>query len=893
MPDMMSMSPQVQGFGATPPAEQAEQMFKDRFTQIAYSVLSAKFSELVPDIVTLKLLEADAEKGNAIGAFILLKNERPLYIPVIMTNGQLKPLDMFYYKDLNIFLPLDIQWIEEVGKMSLKSMGESASIPEEVPRDVNIRDLILPPATLTGRVGYASAQDLDHGAKKMFKEALDRTLEFHPRFLNVLSNSPKPVLDGMKLAFQRHPEMLDKFVANYGVKNLVQAFTDGYTKQAKVVKPAPKVGAVTIVNREDSPEKIRQTFGKNAALAFQKVLRDGFAVYDDRRGMRKVAMKVEHPQFLAEPGASPGWFRLYFVDGPADIYYVIPIKLREHYQYPATANVQGQNNDHRQPFTYLVIQRDLKEAWTTPQVVGEKINDEDEFKDTKLYRVLNGQSAGDTPKPKSFGLFIHLTDRGAEATKPFTLERVVDAGGVKKIVTRCGKSMVIDQDPSRKRISPKVCDDETPMVFMPKDVKWVELVSGLDTGPDFWRNDPESPSSAAYQQLRRTSVIKDPKVLLRWLNAKLQDSGTPVNVKRAELDTWWVNDSSTPLSLTQALVKVATVYNVSVADAAGILVDASLHGRAYSYAFDKVACEKLLGGLMKVAQPPQQPGQGQTAMPPQQGPQGMPPGGMPMGPGGAPPSPGMDPNAMPPGGGMMPPMPPQSPMSPTDLAIAEVLQGLQHQNDMMMQQMQSQMEQQQQAMTMAQQSTQQLMGVLQHIQQRSSEIGGATGGMIPAGAEGSPAAAAGMLAPVPPPEEQPPPMPVMQQETQNPEMIASQINPQMVDQAAELQDQGVFDTAAIAMLAAASAMQDVVASYVPDMEKCLDKTERTVLTMWMKETELKKAIGDEAFISIEDKLRSLNKNLGDVILALSHTALNVKSDVERMQQTSGVSPNAQ
>jgi hypothetical protein len=63
--------------------------------------------------------------------------------------------------------------------------------------------------------------------------------------------------------------------------------------------------------------------------------------------------------------------------------------------------------------------------------------------------------------------------------------------------------------------------------------------------------------------------------------------------------------------------------------------------------------------------------------------------------------------------------------------------------------------------------------------------------------------------------------------------------------------------------------------------------------MWMKELELKKAIGDEAFISIEDKLRSVNKNLGEVILSLSHTALNVKTDVERMQQSSGVSSNSQ
>ena len=886
MPDQMSMSPQIQGFGDTPPAEQAEQMFKDRFTQIAYSVLSSKFSELIPEVVTLKILDVDAEKGNAIGAFILLKDDKPVYIPVIMTDGQLKPLEMFYYKEMNIFLPLSAEWLEEISKMSLKSMGESASIPEEVPRDVNIRDLILPPATLTGRVGYA--EDLDHGAKKMFKEALDRSVEIHPHFLDLLSKSPKPVLDGVKLAFQRYPGMLDKFVANYGVKNLVGAFTAGYEKHARDQKPAPKTGTVEVVYRDDSPETLRRVFGKTASVAFQKVLRDGFAVKDTRPGMRKVAMKVEHPQFLAEPGASPGWFRLYFVDGPADIYYVIPIVMKSPWSYPDVANVQHIENDHKQPFQYLVIQRDLKEAWTTPTVVGEKINDEDEYRDTKLYRLLHGQASGDTPKPKSFGFFLHLTDRGAEATKPFTLERVVDAGGVKKIFTHCGKTLIIDQDPSRKRISPKVCDDDSPLTFLPKDVKWVELVGGVDT--ESYRNNPENPSSAAYQQLRKTSVIKDPKVLLRWLNTVLQGSGTPANVKKAELDTWWVNDCHTPLSLTKALVKVATDYDVSIADASGILTDALLNGRSYSYVFDKKACNGLFDKLMKVAQPPMPPGQGQTAMQAPQGQPGMPPGGAPMGPGGAPPggAPGMDPSQM-----GMPMAPPQSPMSPTDLAIAEVLQGLQHQNDMMSQQMQAQMEQQQQALTMQQQSTQQLMGVLQHIQQRSSEIGGATGGVIPAGAEGSPAAAAGMLAPQPPPEEQPPPMPVMSQESQNPEMIAQQINPQMVDQASDLQDKGVFDTAAIAMLAASSTLEDLVASYIPDMEKCLDKTERTVLTMWMKEPELKKAIGDAAFITIEDKLRSLNKTLGEVILSLSHTALNVKSDVERMQQVSGVSSNTQ
>ena len=94
----------------------------------------------------------------------------------------------------------------------------------------------------------------------------------------MLSNSPKAVLDGVKLAFQSHPGMLDKFVANYGVKNIVSAFNAGYEKNARAIKPAVKLGSVQVVGRDDSPATIKSVFGKKASVAFQKILRDGFAI---------------------------------------------------------------------------------------------------------------------------------------------------------------------------------------------------------------------------------------------------------------------------------------------------------------------------------------------------------------------------------------------------------------------------------------------------------------------------------------------------------------------------------------------------------------------------------------------------------------------------------------
>ena len=39
--------------------------------------------------------------------------------PAAMVDGQLKPVEMFYYKQLNIFLPLDNMWLEEITKNAI------------------------------------------------------------------------------------------------------------------------------------------------------------------------------------------------------------------------------------------------------------------------------------------------------------------------------------------------------------------------------------------------------------------------------------------------------------------------------------------------------------------------------------------------------------------------------------------------------------------------------------------------------------------------------------------------------------------------------------------------------------------------------------------------------
>lgn len=890
MPDQMSMSPQVQAYAeGAPGPDQTENLFKQRFSDMAYGVLFSKFADMAPQVVTFKILEVTPEEGRGLGVFIVNYHEKPIYIPVVLTDSQLKPLEMFYCKSQNIFLPLTLEWLDEVSKMSLDEMGDGANLPKEVPQDVNIRDLVVPPLTPTGRFGYASDENQwEQESKQLFKEAeMHSKVSVHPGFLSMMQNkAPKVVLDGVKLAFERHPTLLQKFVSNYGVDNLTAAMRAGYARVNDQEKTAAvKPGKLVVLTKTASEAQIKEIFGDRASEAFSEILKQGFAVRDTRGHIEKVAVRVEGPTFLASPGPEAGWFRLYFVDGKPDIYFVIPFPISGYGSNKVRTIGYGENK-HIAPIEYLVVSKDGKSAWTSQDIVGEKIFESSkDVKNSKIGKLLNmDKGGGDTPTAGSYGFFMNMSPAGMEATEPIRVETVTTDGGIKKIVTRYGDGMfIIDGDPSRQRFDRAMGGG---MVFLPNTAKFVELLKVN------WKNDDAYEKIREYQRAQKNSVIKDPRLLLRWMKHILSTKGaTQVNVKSAGLNQWWVGRTDKSLGVAAALEKIAEMYKVSAEDAAAILVDAKQYGASHAFLLDKDSGMQIKEAFEKLAQPPmQEQPMAYQSMPGQQ--QGLPPVGDPntMAPvagqemaGAAMPPEGMDPLTM------AQQLAPQSPMSPTDLAIGEAVDSLEQQTAMQQQETEAQMTQLQQQVAMQQQNNEQLIGVLKGIQQRSTEIAAATGGNVPLGAEQSPAVAAQALAPVPPEEPPPPPMPMMDTEALTPELIAEQINPDMVGDVELFQDEGMFDTAAIAMLAAAPVLQEIVATYVPNLETALDNLGRVLLTLWMKEKETKEAVGDEQFISLEEKLRAVFKNMGDIVLALSHNAVNAQSEAEKAQEMMQVS----
>ena len=101
-----SVSPRTQMMGAQPSGEDETRMFEDGFSQMAYSVLVAKFPDLMPNVITFKVLDTDVDAGAGVGAFVIQHNNDVVYVPVVMADNQLKPLDMFYRQRR-----CDVTWI--------------------------------------------------------------------------------------------------------------------------------------------------------------------------------------------------------------------------------------------------------------------------------------------------------------------------------------------------------------------------------------------------------------------------------------------------------------------------------------------------------------------------------------------------------------------------------------------------------------------------------------------------------------------------------------------------------------------------------------------------------------------------------------------------------------
>lgn len=920
---MPAMSPRTQqlqaGMNAGP--DQEAQLFEQGFSEMAYSLLMSRMPDVMQDVVTFKVLDVTLDKGTGVGAFVLLRQGTPIYIPVVMCDNAIKPLDIFYHKSQNVFLPLTKGWLDEIDKNALTSMGAGVKTPETLYTDVDIRNVVVPP--ITGRFSYAAwmpraLHDVSRVLTVEHLEATTKVASDATLLLQVLAQAPNRVKQAFANFLTARPSTFRHAAATYGVSALQSALRP---RLEKVAAKQHTGGALWLADKDAKPASFQRVFGAQAAEAYTGVRLKGFAARDTRTNRNIVVQEQPYASWV-EPKA-PGVYVLYdqmrkehpafVMPMPVDLFdegdrYADKPAIPAHtprpdmvypYGRPSTGNHRLRRSYGAAMFLAVLGNGDYIE---TDKLVG-SASMADEIAGA-LHKRMFVDVDGSPRVGKGF--FVRQTGSSFEATLPIEIKSISDVDGVRRIKAT---------NPSGFRERTFLTDPKSPrnalwmpqgadIVYVPTNYLWIPLKEKRSNA-DFFRDalDLQACVSHALSSVGAKKVV----------------------VKDAAAGQFSV-DGQRAMSRIDALKKLAYEQRISVDDADALLTKAAADARVEAWV---TSMPQLAHAQMKLAGDDDKKSEKSDKPKKKSPPSDSGGGGDPMM------EPGMDPTMDPSMGmgdeaamaAMGPPPPP--PPAPLDLAAMEMEQAIQHEEQKLLERRQT----------------------IQMLLARSSEISGGApiapsvqtqsmGAPPPSMnmATGAPGMPPGMaptmgMAPMPgqPVPQDPmdpsmagdpsmmggdpsmggmggdpsmmggqPPMggmggdpsmmggdpsmggqppggmdpsmmggAMMPPDGPNTQALQSEVNPQFLDQAAQLHSADMFDAAAVAMLAQSPALHSAVAQHLPNLEKAVDNLGRVMLTLRMQEYDLKAQIGEATFTGLEENLQSTLKQMGDLVLRLS------------------------
>jgi len=833
------LSPRTQAFAApAPTGDEAQSMFEEGFSQMAYNVVVSKFPDLMQEIVTFKILDSDVEHGAGVGAFVLQHNNEVLYIPVIMADNQIKPIDLFYHKQLNMFLPLNNDWLAEISQLSLDEMGETVQIPKSLRRDVDTRHIMIPPTT-GNRYGYAAAGaqkiELLDDLHQMMVHAQEKTAQAPLLFVKTLAQAPESVKEAFVQVLKKRPHLVFQIEKMYGS----DAFYSALSKTASATSQSG--GGLFIATKDTPPTTFKKIFGDRQAEAFQGALRKGYAARDNRVNLN-IPVQIQEQMVLQTPAES-GFYRVYTRDGDVKPAFILhnPRQIhsalgRDYGGYRKERRDDLHYGQHHKD--YIVIMDDGVWLRVRSDLTAQPLKVPSEA--AAFGKLCNGKN-GDQPQVGDRGLFIKKLGKTFSGTEPFTIKSIAtDSKGVRRITCRDFNDTVLVTDPAAAKAGlhqPK----NSNIMYIPPDARFLRL-----------KDDYEP----------QVTLLKDSSSVARWFYNKFDALGAnSLTIKNAGAYQYSIN-GKTPQSFLDTVREAAVSYKIPFDSAEALVKQAAapLQRRSMAYVLTPAMYQKI-------AQMPMMDAATDPAVA----------GGMPQG---AP----MDPSMA-----GMPPAPP-SPPSPLDIAMGEAQTQIQQQT-MDLEQQNMALQDKAQTLMMVQQRAQEIAGGGSAAVQQGAPpmpppgMGGGAPAGGPAMGGGAPPAGPGAMGggmPAPAPQMsgggmeamgQSPMGAVMSTESPSSAEMPQQINPQFLEQAGGLEDAGAFDAAALATMAQSPGFRDMVVDYVPTLERALDNLGRTLLTLWIQEREIKEQLGDETFGDMEDNLRAVFEGLGKLILQMNRNAI--------------------
>ena len=188
MPPEVGQSPQTGNPDEMQAPESANQrQFEDDFGSLAYQFVQDRAPALVPYMLGFEVVDRNEDGSKAVGIFGYKVDDDFYYIPCFFLNNQVRGVDMILNKKTNQFIPLTEKWIDYIVNKHSIRIGS--------PANNDVRDTMRnPDLTFVQRPQTALGKMASDSAPWTFKEAWDHVKEATAKLLS--DDSFKEMLSG-------------------------------------------------------------------------------------------------------------------------------------------------------------------------------------------------------------------------------------------------------------------------------------------------------------------------------------------------------------------------------------------------------------------------------------------------------------------------------------------------------------------------------------------------------------------------------------------------------------------------------------------------------------------------------------------------------------------------
>lgn len=166
-----------------PSPNSTDSNFERTFADLAYARLRDKAPSLLDYLVGFQLVDKNDEETHAIGVFGFKVGGEWVYAPVFFINGELKGHELMYIKNQDAFVPMTEEWVNYILNRRPSLLGET----EKTPRNqLGIRQ---PDFDVFARAPYIGSKYASH--KPSFSEICKTVNPDYLPFMDVFTVSPK------------------------------------------------------------------------------------------------------------------------------------------------------------------------------------------------------------------------------------------------------------------------------------------------------------------------------------------------------------------------------------------------------------------------------------------------------------------------------------------------------------------------------------------------------------------------------------------------------------------------------------------------------------------------------------------------------------------------------